>query len=770
MNTYITAGGVTREVFVDGDQAPAFTLSLSDLLDPSSIRGTRSSTIRILNTPESRAVLGSEAMMSIGPDRPTIKFLDGGIDVFTSEIVVLRSDRNVFECAAVGGNAMWFEWAKKTKLREFDFGDTLITKDFMMSTWTDQDSMLYFPLINTGSILQRANTYDLDPVKLRPCVRYHRALDDLFSSIDYRLRPHGFLKDVWKKFVVFHPTDELSREIPSLYLTNDYVSGPSGWFDGSQYFVPTATVLNGTVELVDYSIGYDPFDYAFDDAIFTVIVYDFTTNEVLAELTLPPVVVGGSLVIDHLFTNVRFTAGHNIGTAVQMADMPGPLTYGTGGPVSRVRYSDGVDTLELAPLIVTSPDLSDSDNTGPFIVGSPLSVSAAMPDMTVIDFFKAIINAQKLVVVTDPISRTIDIYFESEFFRPLTAEGTSRNMTHVIDHTIAPAKVQEQQPAALLLKWKDDKADHYLRKANKIIGGTVGYGNGLSIIERGTKERSTLEIPYAATAMGKVFAGLLVPTMIKEGGTFQEDSYDFEDRLLIADGMRDGTWKLDGDTLTEYPYAYFANDEQRGHMLAFDNAAIYGDTRPGVMFTLWSARISIMRNSKMFEANTLWEDHELTDFDFGMPTRLHDGHSEGTYYVQEIKDHRFGRDGMTKTVYIEAPQEAAPVMPSIIPDPEGFSLTGGGTSAVNGDYLFAGMYGGWPMWTKAGGTDLEDSVYYEPAISDYVITTGGTYASSPANALYYTNGAPPGTGPAFTWLPYYTGGGSPGLPSPTYVP
>ena len=138
--------------------------------------------------------------------------------------------------------------------------------------------------------------------------------------------------------------------------------------------------------------------------------------------------------------------------------------------------------------------------------------------------------------------------------------------------------------------------------------------------------------------------------------------------------------------------------------------------------------------------------------------------------MQKVGDRRLGQDRFSKTLFIEAAQEAAPVMPSIIPDPEGFSLTGGGTSSVNGDYLYAGMYSGWPMWTKAGGTDLEDSVYYEPAISDYVITTGGTYASSPANALYYTNGAPPGTGPAFTWLPYYTGGGSPGLPSPTYVP
>lgn len=773
MNVYLYSPQYPEgvEVFVDGDQAPAFTLSLSDLLDPSSIRGTRSSTIRILNTPESRKVLGSEAMMwnTAGPF--TIAFKDDGADVFTSQLVILRVDRNIYETMAIGGNAMWFEWAKKTKLQEMKWGNSdIINSDVIAATWTDPDSLLYFPLINTGSILQRPSTYDVPPEKLRPCVRVHSVLDRAFAEVGYRIQTHGSLTPAWKKYAVFHPTDELSREIPNPYLVYSYVSGPTAWQDGSgPFFLPPTNTNNGTVQLTDYLVGFDPFEYAFDDAVFSIIVYDFTDQVVLAELVLPPVEVGGTLSVNHLFTGLKFIAGHQIATAVQMFDMPEPLTIDTGGPVTLVSYSDGTDTLVLQSPVVQPVDLTDADTKGPFIMGTRMAIASVMPKMSVMDLFKALINAQRLVVETDPDTRTIDVYFEVEYLRKLTPGVEKRTLTDRIDHTLAPSKLIDQQPVAMLLKWKEDKGDHYLLKANKIIGGTVGYANGLADIPRGTKQQTTIELPFAATAMGKVFAGLLVPTMIKEGGELQVDAYDFEDRMLIDGGMRPGTWKYDGDSLTEYPYAYFANDTPAGPMLAFDNAAIYGDTRQGVMFTLWADRLATMRESRAFEANTFWNDHEIPDFDFGMPTIIHDGHAECAFYVQEIKDHRFGRTGPTRTVYIEIPQPEMPVAPVITYCAGGIRVSGSGSPEADGIYCPDDTENGANVWTKVGGTRLADSIYMplfegEP-LGYYLLTSGGTFEDDPLNALYSTAGAPGD----YTWYVYDVFGGGGDTPAPSVV-
>ena len=61
------------EVFLDGDQLPGVTKSIRDPGDQLSIRGTRSTTIRALNTKELQRVLGSEAMNELsGSVRPRI--------------------------------------------------------------------------------------------------------------------------------------------------------------------------------------------------------------------------------------------------------------------------------------------------------------------------------------------------------------------------------------------------------------------------------------------------------------------------------------------------------------------------------------------------------------------------------------------------------------------------------------------------------------------------------------------------------------------------
>ena len=111
------------DVYLSESQLPEFTASINDILDPSSIKGTRSTTIRVIRTPDAARALGSEYMAEQPRnDRPTLLIGDDSVDLFSATVVPVSRNRNEVELIAVGGNASWFELAKAQQLREFDFG------------------------------------------------------------------------------------------------------------------------------------------------------------------------------------------------------------------------------------------------------------------------------------------------------------------------------------------------------------------------------------------------------------------------------------------------------------------------------------------------------------------------------------------------------------------------------------------------------------------------------------------------------------------------
>ena len=101
----------------------------------------------------------------------------------------------------------------------------------------------------------------------------------------------------------------------------------------------------------------------------------------------------------------------------------------------------------------------------------------------------------------------------------------------------------------------------------------------------------------------------------------------------------------------------------------------------------------------------------------------------------------------------------------------GVTISGAGTSSVNGEYCPDGTFGGQTVWTKIGGVRLEDSIVWAvhegEALGYYVITSGGTFQDDPLNALYSTFGTP---GDDTIWSVYdiFSGGGSLPAPSGTY--
>jgi len=105
-------------------------------------------------------------------------------------------------------------------------------------------------------------------------------------------------------------------------------------------------------------------------------------------------------------------------------------------------------------------------------------------------------------------------------------------------------------------------------------------------------------------------------------------------------------------------------------------------------------------------------------------------------------------------------------------EPERMVVSGAGTTGIDGTYLADGTFNGYPMWTKAGGTSQQDSIYVGSLAPQelWMLTTGGSYAQNPLNVKYYnftSEGVTANGGAPTVWL--QASGGDDPPPSVTFT-
>lgn len=683
-----------KEVFLDADELPAFSLSINEVTDPSVIRGARSPTIRVVSDNGAKRAFGTEFMGQLrSGQRPELRIGNGGVDDFRAEVVVTRQDRNAIECVAVGGNATWFEYAKKTKLRDIDLGVTApLDPDVQRATWYDVDSTVLFPLVDMGALEGRDASYDVPLLGLRPGLRTHRVIEEAMKAIGYKVRAVGELANDWKKFVLFAPSETIRSEIvdpsPSATSVRPLDEGPEaactttprsstpGWYEcqatsdpsslfngaaiasAQRYLVPFDTKISVTIR--DLVIENIPAEL--DGTRLHFVLWDKTGGYPIAEVTTDPLMAGD----DYTFS----------------ADFP--LAQVEEGTEINVGINN--ETEDDVVVIIQDLDIGDPSSEGTaritfkpttqaYSEGAPLVIQTASPDFTVIELISGLMKQWCLTVTTSEYDHTISFYYDHDYFRIATGRAQERDWKSRIDISTAPARVRANLPAQLNFRFKEDTQDRELVKRNKV---TAPEDYGSAVVELGGLEANKdVSVPWAATGMVRTLSGLLIPAMRKVGGEYQVDSYDFQPRLLVMDGLTPGSWKHEGSMLTEYPKCYFVHPDPESTSVAFGNQSVYFIAPPGTVETRWAKRLQRMRDSDLLEASLFLKDHELSDFHHGIPTLVDDGSGPAWYYVQEIKEHRFGMGRPTKCVLVQIPGKEVVAMeanngsdvPPIVPGP-----------------------------------------------------------------------------------------------------
>jgi hypothetical protein len=672
-------------VYLSEDPAPVVSLTINDIFDPGKIRGAKSNTLRIIATKEGRREMGGEYMSEVdlfASGLPVLKMGEDSVNLFKANVAPQARSRNEIECIAVGGNAAWFEFAKATKLREFDYGytDTRCVERVQPS-WTDEDQFDYWPVVNYGGLDIIGSVDNMNPATdFRPALRIHRLIGDALRSQGHKLIPHGTLTKIWKKLVVLAPQENLSNDAyteeycsmkqlsftPPPYPTPELISsglvGTQAFFQDTD---PQGNIIVGGVFVMPFTgtlrVNANGIRYLINGPALAGKRLRFCLNQsgtgVIAGHMSDVILSSDTEVIFNPTFEVDVPSGATLDVGLQIDD-------DTGIVDGDVDWGNTSTERHLLEWIARPSGTVGFEEAGEWSGWKRLLYASAAPNMTLADLFSELCGILCLAVDTKA-DGTINVWFEKEFMRKPAHGVRLRDWSTRMDHTVAPIKKTDQNPFRIAYNFKEDKNDTLLVEARQ-LNKNLGYGNGVHEFAGGigVKKEEKREFFFAATVNDTVaFDFAIIPTLRKEDLGSGENSYDFAPRIMIADGMQTADWVFNGDSLTEMPCCYFERNDREFKTLGFTGSEFHAadPELPIPDGTLATLHLGMLRRASLprLEAHMRIWDHELPDFDHGKPTLADDGSGPAWYYVQEIKNHAITKGRPTKTVLVPLPTREA---------------------------------------------------------------------------------------------------------------
>ena len=753
------------EVYLSEDQLPAVTSSIADLIEPTKVRGVRTTTGRVVNTKEARRILGSEKMSRINPsERHLLRLGNDNVDLFRSQIVATNFDRDIIEFQSIGGNASWFLWAKNTKMKDIRWKRPLDGRDLMTfdttsanikGTWVNPTGLVLFPLIDYGGFFAQGSSFDVTPIMMRPALRAYRFLESAFGDIGYTIRPRGMLAGEWTKYIIQGPTKK------------------------------ARSISDGT-DLLERLIVADPPSFGGDDDIFNFTVQITTNLEIADDIDFPAFANANSF-----FEKTEDGVLYVTLSGLWIRFVPtGPMP--AGGYQFRVHVWDQTDGVELAYWdrpATTAPDATPDANdwyrfdhmfdpffaldghqiglrltclndailgvdvvkpngqTGvavifqestEYAVDKPLYVPSVAPDWTIAHLLIKVIGAARcLAFDTDDLSREVNVWFYDEYFAAPNPAIPTRDWRKRADHTVAPERIVPEKPVSYRLRYAEDSADALLEKYDRITGDP--YGSSTQLVPDGYLDEVAIEVGCAATVMVTTFEDVFIPAMHKEDvNTAQDDSYEFKPRLLIHDGVAEGEWTYDGGSETEYPKVYFAHRDTDAVRIAFGNVPQFSG---GKYNEHWGLRLRHLVNDQL-KIRLRIRDTEVMNFNHGTPTLVDDGSGPLWYHVAEFQQHRLLKSEPTTCILLTSAPTSRPSTDEPLVCRYAMLVEGG---SIDGLYTYVPP----DSWIYPGGVPGDDNI--SPISGAWGMFSGGV-------GIYLTLTPPPATpGPWTGWVDYATG-------------
>ena len=641
-----------EEVDMDVSQV-GISYSIGDPLNPGTISGTKSTTFKMPATNRVRAIMGGPTM-SERPisGAPILQFKKGGVVYLEQGIRPIEWTREEVRSVSVGNNAGWLSDLKNLKLRDLPLGESpRIAESSFTNSWTDDDSLVYFPLIDYGYPWDTAVAAEIED--LRPGFRCHRLIKMAFAQLGYSVKITGMLSTIWKKYVI--PCTN-NVKVGERFITENALRMEQD----------TNSITNFTA--VVPRINLPVFVEQLSDPSNSV----FNTNEYLSQFDMElsakfsitlEVISGESDFNFYLYdpaTNNPISAPYGIHLAAGQIVTLTDIDLGVHDVSVADRIAVGLFNTFIANNVqinITSCVVTISPINIEYQENITVDLPSCAPPISAWDLLQGINYSRCLAFDTDDRTKVVTISYDGDKYRPIS-EGES--MVGREDHTDPPVKGDALKTKRIVFEWDDDRDDHYLTKANTNVGSR-GWGGLIRDIEGGTLKETRIKMPFAATAM-RVYPGdMFIPVMreqeVRAAVPGEEDrNFDRTPRLLLADGVAssqvDG-WTLGGAPFSVYPKCFFVRPGEIDLCMSFAPETLHGTSGPGTVAMHYGGYIRRLEISKSLSIDLMLYDHEMKGLDFGIPVEVIDDFGPGWYYFTEIKQKRFDVDEPTRCELIQ---------------------------------------------------------------------------------------------------------------------
>jgi hypothetical protein len=629
------------EIYLDADKLPEFTYSLTDISDPSKVRGARSTSFEIPATNAVRQALGGVTMSEGAALSASFRIGEAGATLFNGTCTPVEWSDDSITVNAFSDNAGWAQDAKGTKLQDVNLGiSELVTETYQRDSWTDQERADCYPLICYGSFEDRSSAHNVTVAKLRPAVRVHRLLNKFFNDRGYTVRAVGRLARHWKGLILPN-TGKVKIAQETLDASTASVQGTAGltpvvyslWPSTAPADYPAPVVITDPGGNMTGNVYTAPVDMRLRIRVNGTNIHSggsFGTQQsqriTVYRPNLSNLQLGG---FTYYAIGPTWTQTFNDQTVwegdVAMGDQVAVGIYSAGSLYSC--FTDATVTFEPASIDFTE--------------GVKFDISGSAPKMSVGELIGGLCNVLRLVVSTDDSTHTVTFSYYNDFAKS-PADGI--DWRDRLDQTEL-IKVQPAIPSSWLFRFKEDSNDLYLRGYAEV--NDRGYGDTDWDIPMGVDKPVEIEVPFAATISKMRFGNIIIPAMRKEGPYYQQDFYEYQPRLLVMDGTVDAFWRHDGTDMTYAPNTYFVGITANDISLSFGRESDPGGNKAGTVEKEWSEFIR-RSYSPMLQVKVRVYDDEFLSFSFGRPRLVHDGWHYRWCYVQEVKGKRFGDESFVE--------------------------------------------------------------------------------------------------------------------------
>lgn len=629
---------------------PAMTFARSTYQDLGFIQGDMSVETMLPPTLINQEVFGVHDPTFQGPREAwtTIADMeligDDGLVITSGTIKLEELSSEGYSIRLFGGVSDWIRRLRGKKIGELNLGTEVYTKAEILDSWTSTTKNVVYPLIDYGTIGSQLSTTSIDVDYLKPAVFYLPILVKMFGNIGFAVNFHGRVGQYINK-LHFPFTTEV---IP---VSQDVLDGETVRVEklGTQTITTfgPGTKVTYAIELQDDNNRWSVDTYTADkDGQYLIA----SENLTITFAKDPAFGAGFSAFITYIvqigpltFSGV-VTSSSTTPQAFNLTDKSG--VFPLDGTETVYVYFTEV-RVSSAGIKINSAKLSVTPVSIPFQLGLSYDVAGVLPEMDQDVFLKGLVNTFNWIIETDTQTGTVDVYTEQDY---LLDQTQAVNWEEKTDQSRPPKMIRLRElKKNLKFSHAEDDKDFYINswEVTRALGS---YANRTFVLSNeylaGTQ--SMVETPFAPTRMGNVFTDvpLFAPQLAHIDTGSSTDTYEFEPRILIYEGLRDGRWKYDGFTQESYPYSYFIHDESDIFTvnLCFNNQTLHGPNVVGLVDQYYADKLNRLNLSALISAYQELTDIDINELDFRRPHTIKmDTGNYVTGYLNKVVEYKSGQ-------------------------------------------------------------------------------------------------------------------------------